>query len=581
VALSQPDRQLFIFREEDKMAVRYESNPRPLSDWLTEVRQRRLALPRFQRMEAWGPSQVKELLQSLVDGLPVGAFLLLEVSGEPEFAYRTLKGPLPDSEGPIQEMLLDGQQRLTALWRALHDDYLKDDYAKDQFFLRVEADDSTDPEDLPIVERVRHYERDGKIYPKWTSNSKQVYERGLIPISILNPEHERKADQWIEEVAHDKFETFKTLNRKVADYRDALKHFEIPYIRLKAGTPPEAIIATFTKVNTQGTALSPFDLVVARMELHNIDLHTLSESLWENVPALKQFSRVDDLDILRALTLLDGKKPTRSNVLSLSPDHLKSRWIDLETGTRRALYFLQEEGIFDGDRIPTESILSALFALWAEVPEGGLEEGNARTLLRKYVWRAFFSDRYERAVNTAVLQDFRALRERLKGSQVDIPIMSAELPKSPEDLLEAGWPKRRDRLARAILCVTLRGQAKDIFDGRPISMTNMLAREYHHLFPKKYLRDKGIEEDQADRALNVALITWKTNRQISAASPRRYLEDAADKILADQELEDRLHSHLIPMKPFLREDFEGFLQERARIVFRGMEALVEGKDWRP
>ena len=563
------------------MAVRYESNPRPLSDWLTEVWQRRLVLPRFQRMEAWGPSQVKELLQSVVDGLPVGAFLLLEVSGKPEFACRTLKGPLPGSEGPIQEMLLDGQQRLTALWRALHDDYLKDDYAKDQFFLRVEADDSTDPEDLPIIERVRHYERDGKIYPKWTSNSKQVHEKGLIPISILNPEYEKKADQWVEEVAHDKFETFKTLNRKVADYRDALKHFEIPYIRLKAGTPPEAIIATFTKVNTQGTPLSPFDLVVARMELHNIDLHTLSESLWENVPALKQFSRVDDLDILRALTLLDGKKPTRSNVLSLSPDHLKSRWIDLETGTRRALYFLQEEGIFDGDRIPTESILPALFTLWAEVPEGGLEEGNARTLLRKYIWRAFFSDRYERAVNTAVLQDFRALRERLKGSQVDIPIMSAELPKSPEDLLEAGWPKRRDRLARAILCVTLRGQAKDIYDGRRIFTANVLSREYHHLFPKKYLRDKGMEEDQADRALNVALITWKTNRQISATNPRRYLEDAAGKILDDQELEDRLHSHLIPMEPFLGEDFEGFLQERARMVFRGMEALVEGKDWRP
>jgi hypothetical protein len=327
--------------------------------------------------------------------------------------------------------------------------------------------------------------------------------------------------------------------------------------------------------------LSPFDLVVATMELHGIDLHVRSESLWESVPTLKQFSRVDDLDILRALTLLDGKKPTQSNVLNLSPDHLEKRWADLERGTRRALDFLQEESIFDGDRIPTESILPALFALWAEVPEGGLEEGNARTLLRKYIWRAFFSDRYERAVNTAIWQDFGALRERVKGSQVDIPIMSARLPESPKDFLEAGWPKRRDRLARAILSVTLRGQAKDIYDGKPISATNVLAREYHHLFPQKYLRDKGMKEDQADRALIVALITWKTNRQIAATSPRRYLENAANKILDDQALEDRLHSHLIPLDPFLREDFEGFLQERAKMIFRGMEALVEGRDWHP
>ena len=557
------------------MAVRYESNPRSLPDWLTEIKQRRLVLPRFQRMEAWEPSQIKELLQSVVDGLPIGAILLLEVSGEPDFAFRVLEGA-PKHGEPVREMVLDGQQRLTALWRALNDYY-----PEDRYFLRLTADDSVDPEDLPIVERVRHYKRDGKTYPLWTSSSEQVHARGLIPILILNPECEKEAEQWVDRVTqNDNRVAYKVLNKKVSDYREALKHFEIPYIRLTAGTEPEAVIATFTKVNTQGTPLSPFDLVVARMEMHDIDLHALSESLWTNIPALKRFSRVDDLDILRALTLLSGKKPTRRNVLSLSPDHLKSRWDDLEKGTRRALDFLRDEAILDGDRIPTEPILPALFALWADVPEGGIEEGNARTLLRKYIWRAFFSNRYELAANTAVLQDFRALRERLQGSQVDIPIMTAELPESADDLLEVGWPRRRERLARAILCLILRGQAKDIYDGKPITASNVLSREYHHLFPKKYLRDKGLE-DQADRALNVALITWTTNRQISATSPRQYLEDAANKILDDQELEDRLQSHLIPIEPFLQEDFEAFLQQRAEMVFRGMEVLIEGRDWHP
>jgi hypothetical protein len=405
-------------------------------------------------MEAWGSSQVSELLQSVVDGLPVGAILLLEVAGRPEFAYRPLEGA-PKAGEPIREMILDGQQRLTALWRALNDDY-----PQDKFFLRVFADDSVDPEDLPIVERVRHYKRDGKTYPMWTASPERVYERGLVPISLLNPQYEKEAEQWVDEVTkNDSRTAYKALNKKVSDYREILNYFEIPYIRLMAGTEPEAVIATFTKVNTQGTPLSPFDLVVARMEMHDIDLHALSESLWTNVPALKRFSRVDDLDILRALTLLSGKKPTRSNVLSLSPDYLKSRWDDLERGTRKALDFLQDEMIFDGDRIPTETILPALFALWAEVPEGGIEEGNARTLLRQYIWRAFFSNRYELAANTAVLQDFRAMRVRLRGSQTELPILEAELPKTVDDLLDVGWPKRRDRLARAILCLCLRGQA--------------------------------------------------------------------------------------------------------------------------
>ena len=554
----------------------YESNPRTLEEWLSEIRQRRLVLPRFQRMEAWGPSQVQELLQSVIDGLPVGAILLLEVSGEPEFAYRVIEGA-PEEGEPVREMILDGQQRLTALWRALNDDY-----PSDRYFLRISTDGSVDHEDLPIVERIRLYTRGGKTYPMWVSSPEQVYARGLIPISLLNPDREKEADEWVDRVTEgENREVYRALNRQVVKYRDLVKNFEIPYIRLKAGTKPEAVIATFTKVNTQGTPLSPFDLVVARMELHDVDLHALSDSLWANVPGLKRFTRIDDLDVLRALTLLSGKKPTQTNVLRLDPGFLEREWKSLERGARRALSFLEDEAVLDGDRIPTEAVLPVLFALWAEVPEVGVEEGNARTLLRQYIWRAFFSDRYERAVNTAVFQDYKALRERLRGSQVAVPIMEAELPESPEELMEAGWPRRRDRLARAILCVTLRGQAKDIYDGRPVTVENVVTREYHHLFPKKYLMDRGWRDEEADRALNVALITWRTNRQISAASPREYLENAASKMLDDEELADRLRSHLIPIEPFLEEDFQGFLRQRAEMVYEGMEALVEGKDWRP
>jgi len=161
--------------------------------------------------------------------------------------------------------------------------------------------------------------------------------------------------------------------------------------------------------------------------------------------------------------------------------------------------------------------------------------------------------------------------------------MSADLPKSPGDFVEAGWPKRRDRLARAVLCLTLRGQAKDIYDGKPINAANIRSREYHHLFPRKYLRAQGMiaEEGKADRVLNVALITWKTNRQIAATSPREYLEDAASQLLDDHELSDRLRSHLIPVEPFLDEDFESFLDQRAEMAFQGMKILVEGRDWHP
>jgi len=198
-------------------------------------------------MEAWGPSQVQELLQSIIDGIPIGAVLLLEVSGEPEFAYRVLEGA-PEEGEPVREMILDGQQRLTALWRALNDDY-----PHDRYFLRISTDGSVDPEDLPIVERVRLYCRGGKTFPMWVSSPEQVYARGLIPISLLNPDREREANEWVDRVtARESREAYKALNQQVGKYREQVKHFEIPYIRLKAGTEPEAVIATFTKHDAGG-----------------------------------------------------------------------------------------------------------------------------------------------------------------------------------------------------------------------------------------------------------------------------------------------------------------------------------------
>ncbi|GAG65989.1 unnamed protein product, partial [marine sediment metagenome] len=47
-----------------------------------------------------------------------------------------------------------------------------------------------------------------------------------------------------------------------------------------------------------------------------------------------------------------------------------------------------------------------------EIPD---ERGNTRILLKKYLWKAFFTDRYDRAVPTAILQDYRVLRKVIMG----------------------------------------------------------------------------------------------------------------------------------------------------------------------
>jgi hypothetical protein len=110
-----------------------------------------------------------------------------------------------------------------------------------------------------------------------------------------------------------------------------------------------------------------------------------------------------------------------------------------------------------------------------------------------------------------------------------------------------------------------------------ITPTNAPHREYHHLFPVAYLRERGIGEGQASVALNCALITWRTNRAISAKPPLEYLTERAEAAaLGEQQVRDRLASHGIDFDDLARDDFDHFLDQRATLVRGAFERLATG-----
>jgi len=71
---------------------------RTVKDWITQIRSKKLALPRFQRFESWGPTIITDFLTSIVRGLPVGVCLILEIGNKPQFHYRYFYGVLEGGE---------------------------------------------------------------------------------------------------------------------------------------------------------------------------------------------------------------------------------------------------------------------------------------------------------------------------------------------------------------------------------------------------------------------------------------------------------------------------------------------------
>jgi len=96
---------------------------RTLGVWFQNIQQGMVKLPRFQRFEAWDRGRIASFLNTIINNLPVGVTLALEVAGQEKFESRYIASSDPETPGTVTQHLLDGQQRLTAFWRSMHNNY--------------------------------------------------------------------------------------------------------------------------------------------------------------------------------------------------------------------------------------------------------------------------------------------------------------------------------------------------------------------------------------------------------------------------------------------------------------------------
>lgn len=426
--------------------------------------------------------------------------------------------------------------------------------------------------------------RGGKRYPLWVEDPGKLLERGLIPVRLLLPGEEANALalEWIKVACGGDQEQVIELVMEVNKWRSRFSSFNIPFLSLPAGTGPAQVLEVFTRINTGSTPLSVFDIITADIEQAvGESLHDLLESLNGRVPGLARYGDVQDI-VLRAATLMQDKTPDRPSILSLDWNLVVASWPQLVSGAERTVQFLEAEKVLDGARLPIFTVVPALIALWSH--GDGLSPdrlGEARTLLRKFLWRGFFTERYESSAHSSVIQDVRELTKAIRDGVDDAkpPIFNSDLP-GLQDLKEAGWPKKKDRLARAILLVSLQGGATDLADGEA-TVLNAARREYHHIFPGAYLKARQSDMD-SNLALNCALITWKTNRTIHDKEPLVYVRDRAEaNSLGDDETVFRLKSHGMPEAPLRVNDYAAFIHQRAELVAAAMKALASGKPWSP
>ncbi len=583
---------------------------RSLLEWYNKIETGAIKLPEFQRYEAWDSGRIASFFNTAIHDLPTGIALILGVN-EPQFSDRYIK-TAPQTNLRISEHLLDGQQRLTAFWRVIHNNY---DSRKYFVYLPEFANNKeVYGDELSVIVQNRWISKNGSLGPVWADSPKECFSRGLLPTDLLKPvDISNVIDDWMKEALQipelsesslDEYKKKTNLREKLKDsinkLREVVKYFNLPYLYLHPNTEKHTALQVFINMNTNSKPLSIFDITVAEVESNTGEkLHQLMEALDESSPNIKEYFDLAQT-VLYTSALIQNKTPNERGISNMDKSLFVGDWENICSGLNRMAEFLESQKIFDKERLPTNAVLAVLAAIFSDAPVDGDELGVYNILLKKYLWSSFFTDRYENSAASRAFEDFAALKKILTKQakedgkpyvEDDVPALNrTQFPITEiDELMTIGWPKGRNIRARAIMAVTTFLGAWDFADGEPATRNHLRKREYHHVFPDALLAEANI---QSYKALNCALITGKTNRKIGRKDPYKYLEDRFKWINRDN-VEKRLETHLIPISCLecgdydemdhdkrikkIADDFDNFLRKRAELIYWAAKKLTNGE----
>jgi len=519
-----------------------------LTELLYLIDDGKLVLPEFQREYLWAEADVRSLLVTVFRGWPAGSLLLME--GEPaQFAVRSFEsGPTP--VGPPRYVVLDGQQRLTALFQAFRASG-PDVYAIDLTRIPELAAALADPSDAETISwDIEDIEQAVVAFPrrqwerKYRSGRAAIHDALLLPTAVLlDP-----ADfyRWRDEVSGMQLLPRPEIlaSRLTELYRQMLggvQSYQFPCVVLESSVEPSAIARIFERLNRTGLRLGVFDLVVARTYERSWNLRGEFDRVRVDYPLIDRFFGDDGMPILQVLALVNRRNVRQAAVLDLEPGLVQDGWEAAAGAVDAGLRFLVTTcGVISHQWLPYRSQVLVLGALSLEVD---LSQHTHR--LQEWFWQSSFGTAFDVAANTRVVSEYEALRGRLMASR---PYAAETVEEISGQTIWSATRRRSSAVWRAFLCALAAHGATDPTGAELDLATARRTLEdpghtfvIEHLFPR--VADPTVPESIHLRALNVILLARETvtGRRVEPweAIVSRPPEQTVDTALASQFLRSR------------------------------------------
>ena len=579
-----------------------------LSQLLQEVASGKMQLPDFQRPWTWDDNRIQGIIASLSQGYPMGAIMRLQY-GNPDirFKYRAIEGVGELSVIP-EHLILDGQQRLTSIYQAIFSGKAvstKTEKGKElrrlyYLSMKVCLDDSADrleavlsiPEDKKVK---ANFDRDVVLD---LSDTKKEYEQKMFPINIVfDPKQLMKWNFGYMMFYQGDAHALHLLERFQAEVINTIIGYKLPVITLDKSTPREAVCKVFENVNTGGVPLTVFELVTATFATFPDPVTKEGFELrkdWEKCRTIIRadgetlrtdlFDGIDETAFLTAVTLYtsyldkqDGKVGAvsckKKDVLNLSFDSYCANRDKVLLGFQLAREFLLNyQYVFRMRDLPYATQIIPLSAICAVLGKTKCNEANTIKILSRWYWCGILGEMYGGANETRYANDIEDVVDEVFGRPNPSRTINSAFFSSTRLLT---LQTRLSAAYKGIMALLYKEKCRDFMNDITIDKVNSMLQspDIHHIFPEAYCIGQNIKRQKYNSIVNKTPILPETNRSIGGNAPSVYTQNILKKVqgLTEEELKDRIESHLVDYSALVANDFDTYFVNRAKELL----ALIE------
>lgn len=529
-----------------------------VSKLVEEIMEGRIVLPDFQRDFVWDSDHVRELVVSVLGDYHIGSMLMLEDFRQEDcpFAIRLIYGVTDINNSaqirPVVDVILDGQQRATALLYALKQPDIKLRNRKNPYKFYIN------------IQKALNCEWDDAVISVNTANKTELTKIQSSPDNIqltdfLDPQ------KLLEKTARDpRFEQIFRLS-------DQFRNHHIHVIPLSKDTKLDKIAETFERVNRFTVSLTTFELLTARLRKYGLNL----PDLWTETRKRYEFAKTrpdlprasSDLDpevVLRVLSLSRGQGTKRGDLLDLDFKDFTDDWATsckfLNVAYKR---LLNQYGVLSFPKwVPYMPMMVPLASILRFIHTEKLDSETNYTKIDQWYWTSVFHNRYDEGASSKQETDFKSLKAWVNDHD-NVPDFIKEF--NPMRDVTLSVEKQNAATYKGVMNLIVTEGALDFQTGQRPQLDEDHVQD-DHIFPKSIYRE--------NRILNRTLLT--TNVIKAKKLPSDYFQKLLQQY-GETKLKKILDSHLIPedaLPYLLANKIQEFMHTRAKAIRKKIKQKV-------